>query len=207
MGGTLFFTADDGTTGQELWKSDGTAAGTVLVKDIRPGTSNYGYPFGSNVYDLTAVGGTLYFTANDGVHGQELWQSDGTEAGTVLVKDIRPGGDGSSPDYLAFVNGALFFAANDGQNGLEPWILRWGPAGIAGTAGPRSRVSPSEHPPPVSAPRAETAPRYAGLSPSPKASPTDKFPVSHADFFTHCKKPGNNRKKTPQRVAWIPDAN
>ena len=135
VGGTLFFTADDGTTGQELWKSDGTAEGTVLVKDIRPGSSNYGYPYGSDAYELTAVGGTLYFTANDGVHGQELWQSDGTEAGTVLVMDIRPGGDGSSPDYLAFVNGALFFAANDGRNGLEPWILRWDePAAPAGAA-------------------------------------------------------------------------
>jgi ELWxxDGT repeat protein len=37
------------------------------------------------------VGGKLFFTAGDGVHGRELWTSDGTEAGTVLVKDIKPG--------------------------------------------------------------------------------------------------------------------
>ena len=40
---------------------------------------------------LTAVGDTLYFWADDGVNGDELWKSDGTEAGTVLVKDINPG--------------------------------------------------------------------------------------------------------------------
>uniref|UniRef100_UPI00056C1DDD hypothetical protein n=1 Tax=Microcystis aeruginosa TaxID=1126 RepID=UPI00056C1DDD len=68
----------------ELWKSDGTAAGTVLVKDINPGSSS-SYP-GS----LTAVGNTLFFTAYDGLGGSgtELWKSDGTAAGTVLVKDI-----------------------------------------------------------------------------------------------------------------------
>ena len=40
---------------------------------------------------LTGVGGTLFFTADDGIHGRELWKSDGTRAGTVLVKDIHPG--------------------------------------------------------------------------------------------------------------------
>ena len=68
MGGTLFFTAQDGVHGQELWKSGGSSAGTVLVKDINPG-------HGSAASSLTAVGGTLFFTADDGVHGQELWTS------------------------------------------------------------------------------------------------------------------------------------
>ena len=82
VNGTLFFIADDGVNGAELWKSNGTAGGTVLVKDIRVGTS------GSSLANLTNVNGTLFFSADDGVNGLELWKSDGTASGTVLVKDI-----------------------------------------------------------------------------------------------------------------------
>ena len=87
VGGRLFFTAGDGVHGRELWKSDGSRAGTVLVKDIHPVRRR---PF-SRCY-LTGVGGRLFFAADDGIHGEELWKSDGTRAGTVLVKDINAGG-------------------------------------------------------------------------------------------------------------------
>jgi len=109
VNGTLFFTAYDGTTGQELWRSDGTAAGTVQVKDINPGSA------GSSPSNLTAVNGTLFFTANDGTGVRKLWQSDGTAAGTVLVKDINPG------SALMNVNGTVYFTANNGTTGLELW--------------------------------------------------------------------------------------
>ena len=69
-------------TAFELWKSDGTAAGTVMVKDINPGSGN------SAPLSLTNVNGKLYFAANDGADGDELWKSDGTAAGTLMVKDI-----------------------------------------------------------------------------------------------------------------------
>ena len=115
VGNTLYFTADNGANGTELWKSDGTGAGTVLVKDIRPGGS------GSPLSSLTAVGNTLFFVADDGVNGTELWKSNGTATGTILVKDIRPGNDGSSLASLTGVGSTLFFAADDGVNGTELW--------------------------------------------------------------------------------------
>jgi len=120
VGNTLFFTANDGVNGNELWKSDGTAQGTVLVKDIRTGSS--GSLTGSlaeSPGDLTAVGNTLFFTANDGVNGEELWKSDGTAQGTVLVKDIRTGSSGSEPSNLTVVGNTLFFKAN----GDELWAI------------------------------------------------------------------------------------
>ena len=83
IGNTLYFIARSGsTTDYELWKSDGTAAGTVLVKDIYPGTTS------SNPANLLAIGNILYFSASDPTNGQELWKSDGTTSGTVMVKDI-----------------------------------------------------------------------------------------------------------------------
>ena len=135
--GLLYFTADDGVSGTELWQSDGTTSGTVLVKDVYSGSSfdndSYSYvPNSSNPENLTAVEGLLFFTANDGVNGTELWETDGTAAGTVLVKDIQTGSDfdsdsssyvpnSSNPQHLTTVDGTLFFAADDGVNGNELW--------------------------------------------------------------------------------------
>ena len=70
VGSTLYFRATDGTNGYELWKSDGTASGTVMVKDINSGSGD------SSPSSLTAVGNTLYFQADDGTNGYELWKYD-----------------------------------------------------------------------------------------------------------------------------------
>jgi len=115
VNGTLFFRTSDVANGFELWKSDGTALGTALVKDINPGAAN------SFPQYFTNVNGTLYFRADDGTTSRELWKSDGTAAGTVLVKDIRAGSAGSSPQQLTNVNGTVFFRANDGPHGYELW--------------------------------------------------------------------------------------
>jgi len=112
--GGLFFTADDGTHGRELWMSLGRGA-TFLVKDIRPGVAT------SNPRRLVTAGDRLFFTAEDGVHGRELWVSDGSATGTVMVKDIWPGSIGSAPDQLLAFGDVVYFAANDGRNGNELW--------------------------------------------------------------------------------------
>ena len=118
VNGTLFFSANDNSKGDELWKSDGTEAGTVLVKDINTGYYDpiYGtlYESSSPIY-LTNINGVLYFIANTSI-GTELWKSDGTAAGTVLVKDIRVGSGSSNPENLSNINGTLYFSAYDGTN-------------------------------------------------------------------------------------------
>ncbi|MDA8745961.1 Ig-like domain-containing protein, partial [Rubripirellula amarantea] len=115
VNGTLFFSGREGSTGTEVWKTDGTAAGTMLVHDINPGFAN------SDPSGLVAVGNTLYFRANDGTNGSELWSTDGTSVGTTMVTDIRTGSPGSYPIELANVDGTLFFNAFNGTDGRELW--------------------------------------------------------------------------------------
>ena len=122
LGGSFFFAAGDGIHGIELWKSDGTAEGTSLVRDIAtPSPDRLGW-FDSYPSGLTPIGDTLLFAAADADHGFELWKTDGTTGGTVMVRDIRPGLDGSifigSPPVLA---GRVFFMADDGVHGAELW--------------------------------------------------------------------------------------
>ena len=138
FGGSLVFSAEDDTSGSELWLTDGTSSGTATLADVATGTydNNYGtYPSSSNPRDLTVVNGTLFFTADDGSTGRELWKTDGTQAGTVLVKDLYEGDypyyyDGNyygvypnsgSPARLTASGGLLFFTATDGVDGVELW--------------------------------------------------------------------------------------
>jgi ELWxxDGT repeat protein len=127
--GKLYFTANDGKNGNELFVSDGTAEGTQLLVDLRPGEDNYGNKYGSYPSSLVEFQDKLYFTANDGKNGGELYVSDGTVEGTQLVADIYPGTNnygspaGSYPSSLTVVGDELFFAANNGETGTELFKL------------------------------------------------------------------------------------
>ncbi|QGJ70726.1 Hypothetical protein PBC10988_24240 [Planctomycetales bacterium 10988] len=114
MNGFVYFAANDGIYNVELWKSDGTSAGTERVRNINPAGSG-------NPSNLTNVSGTLFFRANDG-NGYELWKSDGTFGGTELVKDLDGSPGNSSLGRFTNVNGTLFFTANDGVHGSELWM-------------------------------------------------------------------------------------
>jgi ELWxxDGT repeat protein len=149
INGQIFFAASDGAAhGRELWKTDGTASGKVMVSDINPG------PNGSYPYFLTNVSGTLFFAANDGTHGFELWESNGTAAGIFMVKDIKPGlpnpyPHSSYPQNLTNLNGTLFFFANDGTHGNVLWESNGTATGtqlVAGVGSPQPQGDTYSYP-------------------------------------------------------------
>lgn len=116
MNERIYFTATESLHGKELWASDGTEAGSVLVADIAPG------PGGGAGDLMLVIGDTLYLHATDGLLGFELWKTDGTEAGTVLVADISPSPGGSCCGTMTALGGRLFMTARDTTHGIEPWI-------------------------------------------------------------------------------------
>jgi ELWxxDGT repeat protein len=115
----LYFTANNGTSGKEVWKSNGTTAGTVLLKDINSG-SNDGVPWSSYGF-FTEVNNELFFIGDNGTNGEELWKTDGTTVGTVMVKDIRSGASGSGINRQTKVGNKLYFTVfTSGSNSL--WV-------------------------------------------------------------------------------------
>jgi uncharacterized protein (TIGR03382 family) len=130
MGQTLFFVtagptpAGSNPPGRELWKTGGTLASTVMVKNIRPdpqgGASD---TIGSPPTALTGVGDVLYFAVGDGTTGEELWRSTGSEAGTVRVSDLLPGSRGSQPRAMSALGDSVLFVADDHAAGREPWVI------------------------------------------------------------------------------------
>jgi ELWxxDGT repeat protein len=119
----FLFSAENDTDGRELWVSDGTRAGTFLVKDINPGPGD-AFPF-SFPGSFGALGdGRALFGASDGVGGVELWITDGTAAGTRLVEDLLPTGTiGSDPrSFVPLGDGRALFAADAPDFGRSLWV-------------------------------------------------------------------------------------
>lgn len=117
LGDRLFFTLSSSDEGRELWMTDGTWAGTDLVKDIFPGTQSSGIQY------VTSFKNKLFFHADDGTHGFELWQSDGSHSGTFMVKDLRPEESEGGRDIGAMVatDDWLFFTATNASGKAALW--------------------------------------------------------------------------------------
>lgn len=109
VGDRLFFIANDGVHGLEIWSSDGTSQGTQLVRDIQAG------PTGLVPSNLLIWNGLLHFSQG------ELWSSDGTNVGTTVLADINPGDPDSLPASLTLLDNIFLFVADDGIHGRELW--------------------------------------------------------------------------------------
>jgi ELWxxDGT repeat protein len=118
VGDALFFLAIDGSSGMELWTSDGTAEGTRLVRDLDPGIAP-SQPVEAGFAIMDGGFGKCLFAASDGLHGLEVWRSDGTAPGTVLIADIAPGPSSSSPRDFTVLGPRMFFSADDNATGRE----------------------------------------------------------------------------------------
>ncbi len=123
LGGRLLFAGSDARGGgKELWSTDGTAAGTRLVKDINLG------PESSGPGNFLRLGNRVLFTAYTS-SGTEWWTTDGTTAGTKQLLDINPGAGSSSPGAGVVVGKRMFFAANTPETGRELWVTDGTPGG------------------------------------------------------------------------------
>ncbi len=125
LGQAALFGANDGSNGVELWRTDGSGAGTRLISDINPGAAD------STPMSFTPLGdGRIVFRAGTATTGSELWVSDGTAAGITLLSDINPGSAGAVPQNLvALADGRILFNADDGVHGRELWVTDGSTAG------------------------------------------------------------------------------
>ncbi|MBM7842281.1 ELWxxDGT repeat protein [Herpetosiphon giganteus] len=115
----VFFTADNGVHGQELWVSDGTDSGTRMVKDIVAGAEAT-WPT-----QLEPANHGVFFVVNQQAADQ-LWFSDGTELGTRIVKEFEA--NAKLTNFKSLGNGVIFWA-DDGVHGIEPWYSNGTEAG------------------------------------------------------------------------------
>ncbi len=137
-GPTLFFANDRRPIRHELWRSDGTPEGTLMIRDAFPAAANGEKP---RLDQFTAVGSSVCFFSKTS-DSSRLWRSDGTAEGTHLVADVMPGDRSSGPAMLCVAGNRLFFAAEDPVAGYELHVLNLNrDAGMAATVAARSGVT------------------------------------------------------------------
>ena len=113
--GKAYFRGWDITNGYELWVTDGTVAGTQVLKNINP--------LGDSTPEaMTVVGDRIIMRAFDGSHGQEPWISDGTAAGTIALGDVNTVGASSDPNWFTKTTNRVFFSADNFNHGRELWV-------------------------------------------------------------------------------------
>jgi ELWxxDGT repeat protein len=119
IGSKLVFTAFQPGIGWGMWATDGTEAGTVLINDVETANTadEYSYNWGAT---YCVVGSTLYFNATNAAHGSALWKTDGTAAGSRVVKNIAPGGAGGTPIAMTTMGGKLYYTSRDDNSQL--WV-------------------------------------------------------------------------------------
>jgi ELWxxDGT repeat protein len=109
----FYFSASNEATGAELWRSDGTTQGTVMLKDVFPGSAP-----GVSDQQFACLNGSLLFAGQTSATGSELWKTDGTENGTQLLKEIFPGPVSGVFGNFIEHNGKLFFFGRDPSTGV-----------------------------------------------------------------------------------------
>lgn len=119
IGNEIIFSAEDSLVGmgQELWVTDGTSSGTSFLYDINEGPSS------SSAKNWVSKEDHIYFTADDGVHGEELWEYNYISDSFRMIEDLHPI-EGSEPKNLTVVGNMLYFVADDGQVGRELWSYK-----------------------------------------------------------------------------------
>jgi ELWxxDGT repeat protein len=123
--GRFYFDGHSDAAGDELWVTDGTAAGTHELVDLLPGAE------GSEPDNFVVFAGRVWFAAATPASGDEWYSTDGTAIGTGLALEIDPGTGSSSPRQATLAGGRLFFAADDGATGTALWRTDGTQAGTA----------------------------------------------------------------------------
>jgi ELWxxDGT repeat protein len=115
----LYFSGKSTATGTELWRTDGTAGGTYMVKDINPGPES-SFPTDRFIIQNNEI----YFSAYTTTHGREIWKTNGSTNGTVMVKDITvgTGSSNNSAFYkLTHTSNYTYFITNSAGTAGQFW--------------------------------------------------------------------------------------